>query len=64
MGVLSTGDEIVPHGRPGELRLGEVRDTNRPTLLTAVKNAGFEVIDLGIASDKYVSHMWFKKFQH
>lgn len=52
VGVLSTGDEIVPHNRPGVLRLGEVRDTNRPTLLTAVRNAGFEAIDLGIASDK------------
>lgn len=56
VGVLSTGDEIVPHDRPGELRLGEVRDTNRPTLLTAVRNSGFEAVDLGIASDKWVFH--------
>ncbi|WPH04606.1 gephyrin [Acrodontium crateriforme] len=52
VGVLSTGDEIIPHHRPDELRLGEVRDTNRPTLLTAIKGSGFEAIDLGIASDK------------
>lgn len=52
VGVLSTGDEIVQHDRPGELRLGEVRDTNRPTLLTAARGAGFEAVDLGIASDK------------
>ncbi|KAK4544340.1 hypothetical protein LTR36_004231 [Oleoguttula mirabilis] len=52
IGVLSTGDEIVPHDRPGELQLGEVRDTNRPTLLTAIKGSGFEAVDLGIASDK------------
>jgi len=52
IGVLSTGDEIVPFDRPGALKLGEVRDTNRPTLLTAVQAQGFEVIDLGIASDK------------
>ncbi|EON61034.1 molybdopterin biosynthesis protein MoeA [Coniosporium apollinis CBS 100218] len=52
VGVLSTGDEIVPHDRPGALRLGEVRDTNRPTLLTAARNSGFEAVDLGIASDK------------
>ncbi|KAK4494958.1 hypothetical protein PRZ48_014314 [Zasmidium cellare] len=52
VGVLSTGDEIVPHDQPRDLRLGEVRDTNRPTLLTAVKGSGFEAIDLGIASDK------------
>lgn len=52
VGVLSTGDEIVPHDRSGELQLGEVRDTNRPTLLTAVRGSGFKAIDLGIASDK------------
>lgn len=52
VGVLSTGDEIVPHDRPEALRLGEVRDTNRPTLLTAIRGTGFEAIDLGIASDK------------
>lgn len=54
VGVLSTGDEIVQHDRPGELQLGEVRDTNRPTLLTAIRGSGFEAVDLGIASDRYV----------
>lgn len=52
VGVLSTGDEIIPHNRAGDLRHGEVRDTNRPTLLTAIRNSGFEAVDLGIASDK------------
>lgn len=52
VGVLSTGDEIVPHGEARALRLGEVRDTNRPTLLTAVRGSGFQAVDLGIASDK------------
>ncbi|KAF3767782.1 hypothetical protein M406DRAFT_254875 [Cryphonectria parasitica EP155] len=52
IGVLSTGDEIVNHDRPGSLRLGEVRDTNRPTLIAAARDCGYEVIDLGIASDK------------
>lgn len=56
IGVLSTGDEIVQHERPGELQLGEVRDTNRPTLLTAIKGSGFEALDLGIVSDKYVAN--------
>ncbi|KAH0542007.1 hypothetical protein FGG08_003556 [Glutinoglossum americanum] len=51
VGVLSTGDEIVPHDKTGELRLGEVRDCNRPTILAALKGWGFETIDLGIASD-------------
>ncbi|KAI8628313.1 molybdenum cofactor synthesis domain-containing protein [Xylariaceae sp. FL1651] len=52
VGVLSTGDEIVQHDRPGDLRLGEVRDTNRITLMSAAREQGFEVIDLGIAADK------------
>lgn len=52
VGVLSTGDEIVSHNQPGELRLGEVRDTNRPTLLPAIRGTGFHAVDLGIASDK------------
>lgn len=52
VGVLSTGDEIVAHDQARELRLGEVRDTNRPTLLTAVHGSGFEAVDLGIASDR------------
>ncbi|KAL8963054.1 MAG: hypothetical protein Q9193_000627 [Seirophora villosa] len=52
VGVLSTGDEIVPHDRPGSLRLGEVRDTNRPTVMAAVRGWGFEVVDLGISRDK------------
>lgn len=52
VGVLSTGDEIIPHDREGPLRLGEVRDINRPTLITAARSHRFEVIDLGIASDK------------
>ncbi|RDW69514.1 putative gephyrin [Coleophoma cylindrospora] len=52
VGVLSTGDEIVEHSRPGGLRLGEVRDCNRPTIMSAVRGLGFEVVDLGIARDK------------
>ncbi|CAE7200529.1 hypothetical protein P3342_010458 [Pyrenophora teres f. teres] len=52
VGVLSTGDEIIQHNREGPLRLGEVRDTNRPTLITAARSHRFEVIDLGIVSDK------------
>lgn len=55
VGILSTGDEIIPHDRPGPLKLGEVRDTNRPTLITSVKNHGFEAVDLGIVSDKYIA---------
>lgn len=52
IGVLSTGDEIVPHDRQAPLQLGEVRDCNRPTLMAAIKGWGFHVVDLGIAKDK------------
>jgi gephyrin len=52
VGVLSTGDEIVEHSRPGDLRHGEVRDTNRPTLISAARDWGYATVDLGIASDK------------
>lgn len=51
VGVLSTGNEITQHDRPGDLRLGEVRDCNRPTIMAAVRGWGFEVVDLGIARD-------------
>lgn len=51
VGVMSTGDEIIQHDRPGDLHLGEVRDCNRPTIMAAVRGWGFEVVDLGIARD-------------
>ncbi|KAK6331661.1 hypothetical protein TWF718_002208 [Orbilia javanica] len=52
VGVLSTGDEIVQHDRAENLTLGEVRDSNRPTLLAAITARGFEAVDLGIAKDQ------------
>ncbi|AEO55107.1 hypothetical protein MYCTH_2298562 [Thermothelomyces thermophilus ATCC 42464] len=55
VGVLSTGDEIVEHDREGALKLGEVRDTNRPGLIAAANDWGFRVIDLGIARDQPAS---------
>ncbi|KAI9774310.1 MAG: hypothetical protein M1840_004204 [Geoglossum simile] len=51
VGVLSTGDEIVPHNKPEDLGLGEVRDCNRPTIVAALKGWGFQVVDLGITRD-------------
>ncbi|KAK4204916.1 putative Gephyrin [Triangularia verruculosa] len=50
--ILSTGDEIVEPSLPRDLSLGEVRDCNRPTLLSAISQLGFTPIDLGIVSDK------------
>lgn len=52
VGVLSTGDEIIEYNRPGGLSLGEVRDTNRITLISAIKEWGFDVVDLGISKDR------------
>ena len=48
-GVISTGDELADE--PGPLRRGQIRDTNRRTLLGLVTEAGFEGVDLGIARD-------------
>lgn len=50
VGVISTGDELVDDGRA--LRPGEIRDSNRRTLLTLVADAGWEAVDLGIAVDE------------
>jgi molybdopterin molybdotransferase len=49
VGVMSTGDELVTGSAP--LRPGQIRDSNRPTLLALVAQAGFEAVDLGRASD-------------
>ena len=49
VGVISTGDELVDDDRA--LRPGEIRDSNRRTLLTLVAEAGWEAVDLGISVD-------------
>jgi len=49
VGVFSTGDELVTG--PGPLRPGQIRDSNRPTLLALVAQAGFEPVDLGWVPD-------------
>jgi molybdopterin molybdotransferase len=49
VGVLSTGDELVEGAAP--LRPGQIRDSNRPTLLAMVREAGGEAVDLGVARD-------------
>ncbi len=49
VGVLSTGDELVEG--PGLLRPGQIRDSNRRTLLALAAASGFEPVDLGIARD-------------
>ncbi len=49
VGVVSTGDELVDDGSP--LGPGQIRDSNRATLLALVAGAGAEAVDLGLAPD-------------
>ncbi len=49
VGVLSTGDELVDGGGP--LGPGQIRDSNRLTLLSLLRRDGFGAVDLGIARD-------------
>jgi molybdenum cofactor synthesis domain-containing protein len=49
VGVLSTGDELVDDG--SRLRPGQIRDSNRPTLVAMVRQAGCEALDLGVVAD-------------
>jgi molybdopterin molybdotransferase len=49
VGVVSTGDELVEGA--GRLRPGQIRDSNRRTLLSLLRRDGFVAVDLGIARD-------------
>ncbi len=49
VGVLSTGDELVEGA--GALLPGQIRDSNRRTLMALLRRDGFSVVDLGIAPD-------------
>ena len=49
VGVLSTGDELVEG--PAPLAPGQIRDSNRATLLALLAEAGCEPVDLGIVAD-------------
>ncbi|RHZ63757.1 bifunctional molybdopterin adenylyltransferase MobB/molybdopterin molybdotransferase MoeA family protein [Aspergillus thermomutatus] len=51
VGVLSTGDELVEHNDPSKLYGGQIRDSNRPSLLSCLSSWGFPTVDLGIARD-------------
>ncbi|NNF05990.1 MAG: molybdopterin molybdotransferase MoeA [Candidatus Eisenbacteria bacterium] len=50
VGVLSTGDELVPPGEP--LAPGQIRDSNRIALLHRLRGLGFDACDLGLVHDK------------
>ena len=45
VGVLSTGDELVEGG--GALLPGQIRDSNRRTLMALLRRDGFAAVDLG-----------------
>lgn len=47
--VLATGNELVPCDQP--MSAGQIRNSNGPMLLAALREAGAEVVDLGIARD-------------
>jgi molybdenum cofactor synthesis domain-containing protein len=49
VGVLSTGDELVQGGGP--LRPGQIRDSNRPSLLALLEESGAVAVDLGPVAD-------------
>ncbi len=50
VGVFSTGDELVEPGQP--LNPGQIYDSNRPTLLAAVAQAGGQPLDLAVVRDR------------
>lgn len=52
IGVLSTGDELIDPSNSRPLKTGEIRDTNRISLLTAARTWNYPVLDLGIAKDQ------------
>lgn len=51
VGVMSTGDELVEPDAP--LGPGQIRDSNRFSLMAALREAGAEAVDLGIAPDSW-----------
>ncbi|KAE8385594.1 hypothetical protein BDV23DRAFT_164748 [Aspergillus alliaceus] len=57
VGILSTGDELVEHDNPKKLHGGQIRDSNRPSLLSCLASWGFPTVDLGIARDTPVGEL-------
>ncbi|GLQ35862.1 molybdopterin molybdenumtransferase MoeA [Amylibacter marinus] len=49
VGVLSTGDELVDSATPKQK--GQIFDANRPMLLGALRQWGYDAVDLGIQAD-------------
>ncbi|KAB8236944.1 bifunctional molybdopterin adenylyltransferase MobB/molybdopterin molybdotransferase MoeA family protein [Aspergillus alliaceus] len=51
IGVMSTGDELVAHDDPRRLHGGQIRDSNRLSILACLASWGLPTVDLGIAPD-------------
>lgn len=51
VGVLSTGDEVVPDPGPDPLPAHRIPDANRPMLLGMAARWGWEAVDLGHVGD-------------
>tara|TARA_Y100001960_G_scaffold332392_1_gene432718 strand:+ start:997 stop:2205 length:1209 start_codon:yes stop_codon:yes gene_type:complete len=49
VGVFSTGDELVEGNKP--LKPGQIRDSNRFSLLALLERDGFQTVDLGLIPD-------------
>jgi molybdopterin molybdotransferase len=51
VGVLATGDELIP---PGErLAPGQIHESNRPVLLGLIQEMGHKAVDLGTVPDDF-----------
>ena len=59
--LMSTGDEIVDlhqtQAHSSSNGWGGIYDTNRPSLQAVLESLGYEVLDLGIIPDEWVSLM-------
>ncbi|CAG8889942.1 unnamed protein product [Penicillium nalgiovense] len=51
VGVLSIGGDLVEHSNPSTVVRGQIRDSNRPSLLSCLASWGFETVDLGLAHE-------------
>lgn len=51
VGILSTGDELVEPSTSHSLGPGQIRDSNRYMLLSALHELNCKTVDLGISSD-------------
>lgn len=52
VGYISSGDEVVPYSTK-ELAIGQVRDINRVTISSMIRDRGGEVLFGGIVNDRY-----------